>query len=155
MVSSHQQSGTSSRLIRRNDISFSRTVKECLDNHLYIDGWMFQIMLEDYPDLIKSLALVYVDNKPVALSMVWEYPEIYEETGEHIGCFVKKEFRGNGYGEQAVILLGGVRGREWKEGISGSGHFWANIEERELSDLSEVGFLGRGVDGLARPIQYV
>lgn len=136
----------STRLVRRNDLTFSRTVKECLENHLYIDDWMFQIMLEDYPDNIKLLSLVYVDNKPIALGMVWEYPEIYEEEeGEHIGCFVKPEFRGNGYGEQAIVLLGGVRGREWKVGINGSGQFWANIEERELSDLSTVGFLKTGL----------
>src|SRR5690606_29206440 len=102
--------------------------------HLYIKGWIFEELFKEETDCIKELSLVYVENEPVAVAVCWDYPPEYGIEGEQIGCYVKPDFRNGGIGTAAVSALGGVRGRDYRIGISDSKYFWSKLDEECLQD---------------------
>lgn len=60
----------------------------------------------------------------VAIALVWEYPERFNISGQHIGVYVKEEYRRMGYGSQLIEVMGGIKDRCWLIGEEGSGEFW-------------------------------
>lgn len=113
------------KIVSRNDVNFSCTVNEILKHELYVPGWFFETLLRAETDCIKSISVIY-DEEPVAVSMVWEYPANFSIEGEQIGCFVKEEYRRQGYGTRAVRALG-MEDRAWRVGTEDSGEFWINV----------------------------
>ena len=117
------------KLVNRNDVGFSHVVNEALKYTLYIPDFTFEEMLNHYTDDIKSICLLY-DEEPIGMGMVWQYPEgVYiVEEGDHIGCYIKPEYRRKGYGTKIVNALGGVEGRLWRPGESQeTGLFWISL----------------------------
>ena len=125
------------RLIRRNDITFSSAVKEAISHRLYEPNWTFEELLHCYDDNITNIALFHpisvvygelILHAPVGIAMSWFYPGKYNIDGEHIGCWVKPEFRRQGIGSQLVKKIG-MANRHWMTGEYGSEKFFMRNEE--------------------------
>jgi len=119
------------KLVNRNEVGFSHVVNEALKHNLFVPDFTFYEMLTEYTDNIIKLCILY-DEEPIGLGMVWRYPQdVYVvEDCDHIGCFVKPEYRRKGHGSKIVAALGGTKGLMWRPGeTQDSGLFWLEMDK--------------------------
>lgn len=116
------------KIVRRTDANFTKTLNEVIDAELYRDFFLDLYLF--YDDYIQEMAVIY-DEAPVAVAIVWTYPEEYNTPGQHIGVYVDEPYRRGGLGRQAIEALGGVGNRNWLLGDDESGEFWVNVQSIE------------------------
>lgn len=98
--------------------------KLAVQNGLYLDGRIFEDLVENQPQFIEKMAIARFCKEYVGLAMIHTYPPEWKIQRTHIGVFVKPEYRGIGIGSQLIKELGGLSTHYWMPGEKGTENFW-------------------------------
>lgn len=109
---------------------------QALDNHLYIDGWMLKMWLNNLRGT-ETISLAYDGIIPLPIGIALRHSFYSSEESDHIAVYVKPNYRRLGIGTKLIQTIT-TEEFDYSSGIRGSLDFFRKVLEKQTKVLSET-----------------